>query len=77
MIVAFHPPGAESQLEQEDGNAHQPAVGGAEVAMKGKSPMVIKHGADDALGDIIGETHASVGCQLLQEVLKPGAVISK
>ena len=45
--------------------------------MKGKSPMVIKHGADDALGDIIGETHASVGCQLLQEVLKPGAVISK
>ena len=66
MSMPLHPPAAENKLDEEEKHTYQEAGSNAQLRVHGKSPIIENQRADDALGDIVGETHLTIRSNLHQ-----------
>lgn len=69
MGVMLEPPTAECPLEEEQTDAHQCTGRDSEIVMQVESPMVEQHRADDTLHNVVGQTHATVWYDFLEQSL--------
>ena len=75
--MSLHPPAAESKLDEEKKHTYQEAGGNAQLRVHGKSPIIENQRADDALGNIVGETHLTIRGNLHQQPVQVRPVESK
>ena len=74
MVVVFHPPFAERELQDEERHSGQQACRDAQIVVQGKAPVVIKHSSGHALGDVVRQAHFAVWDDFAHERLHPGTV---
>ena len=72
VAVVVHPPSAEAGLGDEDADAGGHTRRVAELQMQ--APVIEERGTDDALRDIVGETHTAVGHDELHGPVEWGGV---
>ena len=73
--MALHPPATERELHNEEQHANQKTGRDAQLAVKSKSPVVEQHGTDNALRNVVGQAHTSIGSELQQQATQIGAII--
>ena len=74
MVVVFHPPFAERELQDEERHSGQQACRDAQIVVQGKAPVVIKHSSGHALGDVVRQAHPAIRDDFAHERLHPGTV---
>lgn len=77
MSMPLHPPATESKLDEEKKHTHQEAGSNTQLRVHGKPPIIENQRADDALGNIVGETHLAIRSNLHQPSVQVRPVESK
>ena len=73
MVV--HPPAAKSELQQEEDHTEEETGGDAPVIVQEEASVVKDQRTDQALRDVVGETHLAVGREAHQSVVQALVVV--
>lgn len=73
--MVAHPPAAKGELQQEEDHTEEETGGDAPVIVQGEAPVVKDQRTDQALRDVVGETHLAIGREAHQSVVQALVVV--
>lgn len=73
--MVAHPPAAKGELQQEENHTEEETGSDASVIVQGETSVVKDQRTDQALRDVVGETHLAVGREAHQSVVQALVVV--